>query len=162
MTKKTDRPFINKRTAELIDRLTELQLSYVAGLFDGEGSIGIYEIGIPRAGFGVRPAFHFQVQIANTYWPIIQWLTDTVGGRCGKKSFGKDHWQQGYVWRLTGANAEYFMRVLEPYCIIKKPQIAIALSFRSKFNQPRGIMQPTDMIQEKRAMILELKAAKRA
>jgi hypothetical protein len=63
---------------------------------------------------------------------------------------------------MTGANAEFFMKSIHPYCIIKGPQIDMALMFRSTYRQPRGVLQTDEIIAEKRGVVLALKEAKRA
>lgn len=160
-TPRKDHPFRNSASAK-VEHLSDIQLAYIAGLFDGEGTVGIYETKLPCRLGGIRPAWHFEAQIANTYWPVIQWMLDNVGGNSALKSKGKEHWRQGYVWRMTGANAEFFMSRIRPFTVIKGPQIDLALSFRSKFKQPRRTLQSPEIIAEKRRIVQELKDLKRA
>lgn len=136
--------------------LSEKQLAYVAGLFDGEGSVGIYEFKKKAQ----NSNWQFKVEIANTDWRIMQWLETTIGGKVGKKSSGKSHWRQGYCWRIQGKNAEIFCRLIRPYTIIKSDQIDACLYFR-KFWGVSNKKQTEAAIQSKREMVEAIKQMKR-
>jgi hypothetical protein len=139
----------------------EADLAYLAGLFDGEGTVAVYETTVGTKAGNPRPAFLYQVQIANTHWPVIQWILDKVGGTWARKTKAKAHHRQGYVWRLTGQKAADFMELIRPYCIIKASQIDKALAFRRHLT-PRNIRQTEDMLATRRALAAEIKEAKRA
>jgi len=136
--------------------LKEKELAYLAGLFDGEGSVGIYE-------FKKQSKFsnwQFKVEIANTDWRIMQWLESNVGGKVHKKSTGKANWRQGYSWHVQGENAKTFCELIRPYTIIKSDQIDACLYFR-KFWGTSNKKQTQDMMESKREMVEAIKKMKR-
>lgn len=121
------------RTTARIDLscITPCQLAYAAGLFDGEGTVGIYETKNRARNGDPTVGWHYEVQIANTDIRVIAWLLEIVGGSSAKKSRSKEHWRQGYVWRLTGGNAAEFMGAIRPFTIIKSEQIDLAMKWRA-------------------------------
>lgn len=136
--------------------LTEKQLAYLAGLFDGEGSVGIYEFKKRNQ----NSNWQFKLEIANTDWRIMQWLENTVGGKVHKKSTGEKHWKQGYCWHLQGNNAETFCNLIKNYTIIKKDQIEACLYFR-QFWGTGNKKQTQDVIKAKQEMVNVIKQMKR-
>jgi hypothetical protein len=136
--------------------LQEKQIAYLAGLFDGEGSVGIYE-------FKKQNKFsnwQFKVEIANTDWRVMKWLENTVGGKVHKKSEGKANWRQGYCWHIQGENAEVFCKLVKPYTIIKTDQIDACLYFR-KFWGVTNKKQTEAILKSKREMVDVIKQLKR-
>jgi len=148
------RPLIDMSCLSIADT------AYVCGLFDGEGTVGVYETKNKTKNGGRRSAWHYEVQIANTDIRIMKWLLDKIGGRMALKSKGKEHWSQGYVWRLTGENAVKFFIAIRPYSIIKKEQIDVALEFRT-LCKARGNLQTEYELAKKREMAGEIKLLKR-
>lgn len=139
----------------------KLEAAYVAGLFDGEGTVAIYESWAIRRDGTRRPVWIYQVQIANTFAPVLEAIAAQIGGAVVKKSRGKAHWRQGFVWRVCGDEAADFMAWIRPYAIVKADEIDEALKFRS-LCRPRGEFQTEEQIQVKRAVVARLKAMKRA
>lgn len=73
-------------------------LSYIAGYFDGEGSIGIYW---GKGKKDKKGSWRHIVTISNTYLPILSFLHSRFGGalRVGKKKTKRRRCV--YVWALT-------------------------------------------------------------
>lgn len=138
-----------------------MEAAYLAGLFDGEGTVAIYESSAMRPDGIRRPIWIYQVQIANTYAPVLSQIAFQIGGNVVLKSRGKDNWRQGFVWRLCGDPAAEFLRLIRPFSIIKADEIDEALRFRS-LCLPRRQFQSDGQIAEKRAVVVKLKGMKRA
>lgn len=138
--------------------LSEKQLAYLAGLFDGEGSVGIYEFTKKDR----NSNWQFKVEITNTDWRIMQWLENTVGGIVTKKSMpkSKPNWRQGYSWHIQGQNAEIFCNLIKPYTIIKTDQLDACLYFR-KFWGTGTKKQTQEIIEAKKQMVEVIKQMKR-
>jgi hypothetical protein len=108
--------------------------SYLAGLFDGEGSVTIthHHRGHRKAG----PLYHeLAINIANTYEPVIQWVKDKLGfgmihkKRCaGMPGARKDIW----YWETANKKAEQFLLLILPYLKIRKAQAEEGLAFRAR------------------------------
>jgi hypothetical protein len=73
-----------------------IMTAYLAGLFDGEGTVGVYESWSVQEDGSRRPIWIYQ-QIANTYDPILERIVFEVGDKVVRKPRRKEHWPQGFV-----------------------------------------------------------------
>lgn len=77
---------------------------YVAGLFDGEGSIGIYKTKgskDPRYKSGFKTASWVRfVSVTNTYKPVLEMLKEQYGGRIHQIRKADGHYKNCYQWIL--------------------------------------------------------------
>jgi hypothetical protein len=109
--------FIDVLFAEEVASIQRLSAPYVAGLFDGEGSVTIN-----LSSGEIRPCYPSGVLVRisqKTGNPILQILQDNFGGSIA------DH-----DWVLVGAErTTVFLKMIEPFCIIKKPVIDLAIRF---------------------------------
>lgn len=99
--------------------------NYVAGLFDGEGCIVIYD-----RGYGGRP--QLRATITNTHLGVIDWLRKNVAqGTVITKHYTKpeqSHFKDSYTWQVYGQNAVFFLEQLLPYLIIKRERAIEAIA----------------------------------
>ena len=110
--------------------MTRLERAYLAGLFDGEGSICISRI---RPNFKNRdrnPRYFLLIEIANTNRPILEWIAASFGGRISLKSGRTSGARPCYAWHASKAIAEKFLHAVRPYAKIKSAQIEVALEYR--------------------------------
>lgn len=94
-----------------------LSREYLAGLFDGEGYIGV----IPEKG---TKHMRYRVEITNQHKGILEQIQAEFGGRLWLK------YGQRECWQLSLENKEkvkYFLTVIEPHLIIKKEKAKAAL-----------------------------------
>lgn len=94
----------------------EIELSYLAGIVDGEGSIGfIKEI---RA----------TISIYNTDENLMKWIVEKVGGVA--KPRGKNGRKPCFHWHLNSARNVYLLCIkLLPFLIIKKEKAEKVITF---------------------------------
>ena len=94
-------------------------LQYLAGFFDGEGSIFVTPAG------GRYPVY---VSISNTYKPVLDEFARRFGGKVilGRQ---KENYKQIYLWCITTNKALACIRTLRPYLIEKAPQAWLALEY---------------------------------
>ena len=104
--------------------------AYVAGLFDGEGSITINK---NRSDCG-RPSYTLLVYITNTNEAVIDWLLTKFGGTLYTRSVSKGH-RPCWDWKKYGNNARDFLTLINPYLRIKKHQAELAIKFQGIKNQ---------------------------
>lgn len=77
--------------------------AWAAGLFEGEGTIGIIK-------GRVRVAIHM------TDYDVLEKLRDNFGGQIYNTKKQKDHHKQSWVWTITSTeNAMSFLMDIEPY-----------------------------------------------
>lgn len=100
-----------------IGQLTDLEAAYCAGLFDGEGSVVMWD-----RGHGGRP--QLRCTVANTYRPVVEWLRATLGtGSIVTKKYtrlGQEHYLDAYTFQVYGQNAVEWLRQMLPFLIIKR------------------------------------------
>jgi len=102
------------------------KLIFLAGLFDGEGSFGIWGKGQGRK--------TFQCGIEMCDKDILDRFSDFFGGNVMKVKLRKSHWTQTWRWRLSGPRAfecidlliEYMCqrRQEKYYNVVKRDQIS--------------------------------------
>tara|TARA_R100000329_G_scaffold39053_1_gene36788 strand:- start:602 stop:934 length:333 start_codon:yes stop_codon:yes gene_type:complete len=73
------------------------KLLFLAGLFDGEGSFGLWKKG--------RNQKSFQCAIEMADKDILDRFSEYFGGNVHKCKIRKVHWTQTWRWRLSGKKA---------------------------------------------------------
>ncbi len=99
------------------DPLTPTELAYLAGFFDGEGSIG-------TAGGSLC------VRITNTYKPTLERYQAAFGGSIDVHNTGDEKTRLSWVWRTYGAKAQAVLEAIEPFLVEKGPQAYLGIHFR--------------------------------
>jgi hypothetical protein len=105
-----------------IAKLAVTQQSYIAGLFDGEGSIILYD-----RGYGGRP--QLRCTISNTFEPLMNWLKETTAtGSIVRHIHPKEKgYRDSLTWQCYGQNAVRFLQMTLPFLIIKKEKAEFAI-----------------------------------
>jgi hypothetical protein len=114
--------------------LSESDISYIAGLFDGEGSIHFKrgnEKKKKHTGKGYRTSnsLRLSMEITMTDESVVRWVHEVLGvgtvnkkPRKGLRKDGTKYLMQ-YRWRCTFRDAYYVCRLLWPYSHTKLPKI---------------------------------------
>ena len=103
---------------------------YVAGIFDGGGSISIHKAN----GVG-NSSYRLQIVIYNTSIPLMKWLLGNFGGTFYSRDNNPSGWGKTYhskicKWTISGRkNKERFLLGILPYLIIKSEQVKVGLEF---------------------------------
>jgi hypothetical protein len=100
---------------------------YLAGLFDGEGSVSIRKQQSPKSSL---PTYGIQCTINMTCAKTIQAVRDFLGygNLYSLKRVGTNRTVSR--WTVSHTMAEELLRMIEPYSITKKPEIKLALRFQ--------------------------------
>jgi hypothetical protein len=122
-------------------------LAYVAGFFDGEGSIGIYRNG--------QGTFYLRTQLTQNITPdsqlLLEQLRATFGGNL---SFMRARVYRGgaaYNWQLNGNLAARFLCAIPPYLRLERRQAEVAIEWQSGHLPPgrdsrgRMLAHPKDL-----------------
>jgi hypothetical protein len=95
---------------------------YTAGLFDGEGYMGILQCKEgQKKSWGLKHDMRFfpVVKIAMTDRPIIEWMKSSWGGWLEvRKAHGNN--RESYCWTLKGETALKFIKIIYPYLKVKR------------------------------------------
>lgn len=114
-----------------ISDLSENKLSYIAGLFDGEGCITITKT-IRKNN---RPYYQLVVIILMAEPEFLDKLHEDIGlGKVYKiKNADKEHHKDRSSYRMANTNAEIFIKALLPFLVLKKNEALTALQFLETF-----------------------------
>lgn len=113
----------------------ESDISYLAGLFDGEGSIYYKQTKQKRHNRPGKPVHNIWVirmEIAMTDESIIRWVHDFLGvGSCGPRKV-KPGKKKQWRWRCSHRQAYLVAKLIWPYVHIKLPAIQKIIEHYSK------------------------------
>ncbi len=103
--------------------MTEVDRAYLAGIIDGEGTIGVRK-GIRKDSGGVRYAPTVRVQMVDQ--EAIDLLRENFNGsyyyvRKGKLSNNRDQ----HLWVMDFRNGHKFIEEILPFLRVKKPQAMV-------------------------------------
>ena len=115
--------------------IPETDRAYIAGLFDGEGSIH-FKRGPEKKkkhqgkpGYRISNSLRLSMEVTMTDRSVLTWLHQTLGvgtlnkkPRKGRRKDGTKYLMQ-WRWRCTFRDAYYVCRVLWPYAHTKLPKI---------------------------------------
>src|SRR2546427_8215430 len=91
------------------DPLTEVEIGYLAGIIDGEGTIGIYK--------GREPySYRLALIVTNTHRPMLEWLRSRIGGSLTRRGMRqKSHHKPAWQIVLWQARAAALIEVCRPF-----------------------------------------------
>lgn len=103
-----------------------IALAYAAGIFDGEGSIGIYR----RA--GRWPTLALIITVASTDPRVPSFMRSVLGvGTIAHREPRTRNRQASYYWRAVSLSAAGALHRLAPFLMVKQRQCNFALQFQS-------------------------------
>ena len=133
----------------MIDNISDTDLAYIAGYFDGEGCVLI------------NGTSTIQITIVNTYKPTLEWLKSLFNGSVSERYIQKEVHRVSYSWQLSGNNACIFLETLLPFLREKKKQAELAILFH-KLPRWNGVKTSENNVAiYKKKIIEELKTLKK-
>jgi hypothetical protein len=94
-------------------------LSYLAGFFDGEGSIVIRQ----------SHTIYLQINVTQTDPRPLQLYVDLFGGKVSKMH-DDGYWKKSYIWQISSHKAAAALEMMLPYLTVKKAQAELAVEFQ--------------------------------
>lgn len=119
-------------------KVSEKEIIYIAGLFDGEGCVNIYKIDTDYTRNKEKrkvPKWVLSTTIYNCHYETIKWLYDSFGGYLQTRNRNPKTWRTNYAWKLTANSSMEFLKRVLPYLKIKQKQAQVAIKFQA--NQSR-------------------------
>lgn len=111
--------------------MLETEISYIAGIFDGEGCVFISKSNPSISRRCKTPTYQLNSVVCNTYLPVLVWLKDNFGGTINQKVPPKDkNWSPSWSWQTNSNKALNFLETIYPFLRIKKLEVEIAISFQ--------------------------------
>lgn len=110
-----------------MNKLTDLQKGYIAGIIDGEGCILVRQRKRPY-GFTYDPS----LIITNTHLGLLEYLVNITNiGKIYKQYYSKAHQEsnskQGYRWEISSNNMRLLLPVVHPYLVVKQEQCTLVI-----------------------------------
>ncbi len=127
---------------EVISNLTVNDKAYVAGFFDGEGTIGIIARKPHQKSKTLNCYHQLHVSCTNTNEEVIKYLHELFGGSIFKAWDTRGKRRACYRWGLTSRKAKEFLQAILPYLIVKKQEATIAIEFQAAFEYSPYILPP--------------------
>ena len=138
--------------------IRESDAAYIAGLFDGEGSIDFTKRKEKKRS-GTYNCRRISMEISMTDESVLIWVHEVLGvgtltkkPRKGKRKDGTKYLMQ-YRWRCTFRDAYYVCRVLWPYAHTKLPKIQQVIDHYSQGKLMNGNV--VSLNEYRKAMSLE-------
>lgn len=104
-------------------RQAPLDTAYLAGLFDGEGSVGYFSQGVGRT-------LIFTMEMKMTDENVIDWVVAVFGGNKTFRKRGEKHHKDQWRWKVTGAAATKLYTKLLPFLRIKNTFSDVTVSIK--------------------------------
>ena len=106
-------------------------LAYIAGLFDGEGSIYIsLRNNRPKSR---SPEYSLRVSFVNTNEEVVHLIKDNFGGSILSRFREPDKKRKlTWDWAVSYIKAKDFLKAVYPYLIIKKKQAELGIKFQEQ------------------------------
>lgn len=103
--------------------------AYSAGIFDGEGYVGIDKTSVSHG--KIRKIHHsIRVVISQKDGLIMNWLKEHFGGNVYEQRSGTKY--SIYRWRIHSQKAVTFLKYILPYVLIKRKQVEFAIAYYEK------------------------------
>lgn len=122
----------------------ETKISYVVGLFDGEGSISIL-----LDNYRYPSQSHvLSVRLSSIEESVINWLRENFGGFVAIDTCLK-HKHPSFVWGIGPKIGENFLKQILPLLRIKKPQAELACQFQRTKRQNKGRRLTPEILEQR-------------
>ncbi len=113
---------------------SKISLDYVAGIFDGEGCVTITKT---KKAACKNITYEFQCAVVNTNEWLCRMLQFMFGG-CVVLHPAKGNQRDCWAWQIRAIKAYNFLKTIQPYVILKRPQVDLAIDFhesKSKYGK---------------------------
>ena len=119
--------------------MTEAEAAYIAGLFDGEGTI-TYKKYKEKKKNGTYDCWRISMEIAMTDKSVLVWLTEVLGcGTLNKKPRKNGHKMQ-YRWRCVFRDTFHVCCLLFPFAHVKLDKIQKVIEHYSTIQKKDNVV----------------------
>jgi hypothetical protein len=125
----------NQSLSDIDPRYTVADLAYIAGLFDGDGSLSYHALHRHTKWYGERVTYMLKATIGNSNYNMLQYVKDTmdIGGNIGDTGSGKNYPCYYLTW--SAARGARFLELVLPFLKAKKEQAEVALQLYHRLNR---------------------------
>lgn len=106
----------------------KLDISYVAGIIDGDGTISINSTNQSKGTVMVN------IRLSQSYPKLLEVFQENYGGNIYKRNSKADTCRREYIWRICGDLAFNLLLKLKDHIILKYEQLLVCLDFQQYYN----------------------------
>ncbi len=135
---------------------SDIDLAYMAGIVDGEGTIGARR----RTNAKGQAYVDFSISVANTDRRLIDWIQERFPGAVDLREQRQSHKHKPlYRWTVNGQKGATIISALRPYLVIKAEQADVYVALRATIGNGSAL---TDEVREYReSLVLRLRELNR-
>ncbi len=111
--------------------------AYLAGFFDGEGSVYAATRWHRHNEKDRRPTPTIFVCMTNTHFYVMRVHQEMFGGTLTERNNLKPNLQAQIQWHLCAKKAEPYLRAIAPYLIVKRDVVNVAIEYIDLLKTPR-------------------------
>ncbi|MFC0268574.1 LAGLIDADG family homing endonuclease [Kushneria aurantia] len=142
---------------------TAIQISYLAGILDADGSISISKMkaGAQRT---TAPRYVLTINVVNTSRELMEWLVEAFSGRYKVRRKAQGNHRATYDWWFNNGKALPLLKTVEPYLLIKKERVLLAIEFLEGWvtiHGGRGSKTPVEEVERREAFYQKMKQLNR-
>lgn len=142
-------------------KISNCELAYIAGFFDGEGYVGIAR---KRQHNGKSDSYVVRTTLTNTDRDVLIWVLNRFGGSI-RQARPKPKRQPCFCLHITAKASILFLRKILPFLRIKKGRANLAIEFYEKCVKPasnkRGIRLTSEQIFKRENYRVDIKKMNR-
>jgi len=109
---------------------TDVELAWMAGFFDGEGTVIVERSKSPACTHGYQTSLH--VAVTQTSTPCLEIFKSHFGGSIitsRSTTPNGRRWAVQHRWVVRNEAALAFLRTIAPYVVVKRDQVAAAAQY---------------------------------
>ncbi len=129
--------------------MNEVEKAYIAGIVDGEGSIGLWR-------HHKNETHTPNVIIANNSLPLLKWIQSRAGGCIVSKKKRQEHHGDSYAWSIRQDRAISFLNDIKSYLIVKRQQADLITGEYKAVTHRAGKYTP-EMLIKKEALVAKIR-----
>lgn len=115
--------------------MKRIELAYLAGMFDGEGSIIIHKHKAKKSSH--HDAYVVEACLGNTNEWIVRQFQFSFGGNVYLRKKQTEQTQAIWAWQISANKAIPFLTTIIPFLKLKKTQAEIGLKFQESKSKKR-------------------------
>lgn len=107
--------------------LSEVELAYLAGIIDGEGSIFI-----AKESKRLAADYMLRLSVTSTDKVLIDWIHRRFGGNVCRQRRPIGKWKLAYHWRASGPHAMRILEATNQFLVLKRLKADFAIAFQQR------------------------------
>jgi hypothetical protein len=116
--------------------LQPTEFAYIAGVIDGEGTIGIYRLSSNK--------FQMKIVVANTSWPLLEWIRERVGGALIPAAKATSKHRMSWQLVVSQYQAAPLLLGCRQLLQVKRAQADLALRYMEEYIPANSRLGPSE------------------